>query len=104
MSYFKLLSCHSTGRTDLNDENLAALSMTLPRFDPRTFGNIDLAELLSMCESTSILRHASAWGRCVINRRDNFMFHMGVSSPYPVAIRAVKLYEAEAVTVACGVE
>jgi len=30
------------------------------------------------------------------------MFHVGVSSPYPVAIRVVKLYEAEAVTVAWG--
>jgi len=30
------------------------------------------------------------------------MFHVGVSSPYPVAIRVVKLYEAEAVTVALG--
>jgi hypothetical protein len=32
------------------------------------------------------------------------MFHVGVSSPYPVAIRVVKLYEAEAVTVAWGGE
>jgi hypothetical protein len=30
------------------------------------------------------------------------MFDVGVSSPYPVAIRVVKLYEAEAVTVAWG--
>jgi len=30
------------------------------------------------------------------------MFHVGVSSPYPAAIRVVKLYEAEAVTVAWG--
>jgi len=40
--------------------------MTLPRFDPRTFGtqfgNIGLADLLSMCEVTSIFQHVSAWG------------------------------------------
>jgi len=40
--------------------------MFLPRFDPRTFGiqfgNVGLADLLSMCEITSIYRHASAWG------------------------------------------
>jgi hypothetical protein len=76
--------------------------MTLPRFDPRMFGthfgNIDLADLLSMCEVTSIF----CVGRCEINQRDNFMFHVAVSSPYPVAIRVVKLYEAEAVTVAWG--
>jgi hypothetical protein len=41
-------------------------------------------------------------GLCVIKQRDSFMFHVGVSSPYPVAITVVKLYEVEAVTVAWG--
>jgi hypothetical protein len=41
-------------------------------------------------------------GWCLIKHRDNFILHMGISPPYPVAIRVVKLYEAEAITVEWG--